>query len=265
MGAERYLSLVLSGKKKGRYDISADIRNKHVLIIPGYGNNAFLFAEAGAKKITVYDKDPVTIAWIKAFKMYFHYRGPHSTNTAEYPSVGELLTALTCWYPPRLRLPTGLFTNAISWIIYPQLLRRTYIFYMLSLVQHAVVSQVKDNVELNKDIEFYAGDIDTLLKNTSHSHFDTIFVPYLLGVRNGIENEQEIIYFIKQLTNLVPNGRILVNPSHTKKEFHIIGQRYFVTTGYPTIPDIPDLKPYLIDEDQHWFKTQGLAVFGNKR
>ena len=75
MGAERYLSAVLSGRQKNRYQILANIKDKDVLVIPGYGNSAFLFAQFGAKSVTVYDKDPVTIAWIKAFKAFFHYRG----------------------------------------------------------------------------------------------------------------------------------------------------------------------------------------------
>ena len=74
MGAERYLSTVLFGNKINRYNIRNDIEGKNVLVIPGYGNSGFLFTEAGAKSVTVYDKDPVTIAWMKAFKKFYHYR-----------------------------------------------------------------------------------------------------------------------------------------------------------------------------------------------
>ncbi len=80
MGAERYLSSILFENKKGRYNIKADIEGKDVLVIPGYGNSGLLFAHAGAKSVTVYDKDPVTIAWVKAFKKYYHYREQGTGN-----------------------------------------------------------------------------------------------------------------------------------------------------------------------------------------
>ena len=97
--------------------------------------------------------------------------------------------------------------------------------------------------------------------------FDTIFVPYLLGVQKGIEEEKEIAHFIEQLMEFVPDGRILVNPSRNTKEFHITGKQYFVTTGYSNIQAIPELSAYFIKEVKYWFRTQGLAVFGrdNKR
>jgi len=258
MGAERYLSSVLSGQKKNRYNIRADIEDKHVLVIPGYGNSAFLFAQFGAKSVTVYDKDPVTIAWVKAFKVFFHYRGAKTS----YPSIGELLTALTCWYPPLIKLPSGTIANSLNWIINPQSLRRTYIYYMISLVQHAIQSNARGNFELEKNIQFFSGEITNVVKDQNNRVFDTVFVPYLLGVRNGIEHEKDIIHFIKKLTLLAPTGRILVNPARNTKEFHFTGQRYFVTTPYASIQDIPELLPYAIDTDPHWFRTQGLTVFG---
>lgn len=260
MGAERYLSSVLSGNKKNRYHIRADIENKHVLVIPGYGNSAFLFAQFGAKTVTVYDKDPVTIAWIKAFKTFFHYRG---SNT-NHPSIGELLNALTCWYPPLLQLPTKRLLNGLHWMVDPKSLRRSYIYYMLSLVQQAIQSNVKNNYELDHDIEFYAGEINQVVSQNKKTVFDTVFVPYLLGVRNGIEDEKGIIDFIKQLTKLAPQARILVNPTRNTKEFYAIGQRYFVTTDHATIQAIPELTSYVLDSDPYWFKTQGLTVFGNR-
>ena len=111
MGAERYLWLVLSGKQNNHYPIQHEILEKDVLIIPGHGNTAFLFALAGAKSVTVYDKDPITIAWMKAFKKYYHYR------QEAYPSIGEILTALTSWYPPYFKLATYPLFNRLNWLI----------------------------------------------------------------------------------------------------------------------------------------------------
>ena len=256
------LSSVLFGNKKGRYNINADIEGKDVLVIPGYGNCGFLFAHAGAKSVTVYDKDPVTIAWVKAFKKYYHYREQGTGNDSLYPSIGEILTALTRWYPPLITLPFGKYRNILFWAVNPNLLRRVYIHYMLSLVRQAMQSKIQDNFELDKNIQFHAGTVNKILMSKEKPVFDTIFVPYLLGVQNGIEKEKEIVDFIEQLIKFVPKGHLLVNPSRNSKEFYITGKQYFVTTGYSNIQTIPDLRAYFIKEDKYWFRTQGLAVFG---
>lgn len=263
MGAERYLSLVLSGNTKGRYPIKEDITNKDVIVIPGYGTSSFLFAQAGARSVTVYDKDPVTIAWMKAFKKYYNYR-EYSKTAFAYPSIGELIDALTLWYPPLLPLPQSSILKRLFWLLNPKSLRRAYIFYMIELVQNAINSKTTANFEYQKNIVFNTGEAAHIVKDHKHSHFDTIFVPYLLGVSNGIEQPQAIVAFIKQLLNLVPNGKIIVTPSRSNKEFHILGQNYFDTTGYPSLISIPELDFYLIFEDKYWFKTQGLAVFADK-
>ena len=257
MGAERYLSSVLFGHKKGRYNIRADIEGKDVLVIPGYGNSSFLFAQSGAKTITVYDKDPVTIAWIKAFKKYYHYR--EHIGSKSYPSIGELLTALTCWYPPLITLPSGKYTNILFWAIHPNSLRRAYIHYMLSLVRNAIESKAQGNFELDKNIQFHAGTIDKIMMDKEKQIFDTAFVPYLLGVQNGIEKEENIVHFLEQLIELVPKGHILVNPSRNTKEFYITGKQYC----HSNIQDISGVRPYFIEEDKNWFRTQGLAIFSS--
>lgn len=263
MGAERYLASVLAGEKKSLYDISSDIIGKSILVIPGYGNSAFLFAKAGAKSITVYDKDPLTIAWVKAFKKYYHYR-QHHTQSHTYPSIGELLTALTCWYPPLIRLPKDRIKNSICWAVYPNLLRRNYIFYMMSLVREAIQTQTKKDFELDKDIQFYTGELSEAINNTGKNGYDTAYIPYLLGVKNGIEEENEIVNFIQKLVKIIPKGRVLVSPAQDIKEFYFVGQRYFETTARKNIYSIPGLESYLIEEDREWFKPQGLAVFSKE-
>lgn len=260
MGAERYLASILQKNKRHRYNIKSDIENKHVLVIPGYGNSAFLFAEAGAKSVTVYDKDPVTIAWVKAFKKYYHFR-EYSQEGTPYPSIGELLSALTAWYPPCLRLPKGKYVNPILWALNPKSLRRAYLLYMLSLTRHALLSKVNGTFELEKNIEFHVGELSDALKQKDHPDYDCAYVPYLLGVKNGIEKEEHIVEFMQQLTSLLPKGRILVCPSRSTKEFYFMGQRYFSTTHYSAIEKIPKLSCYHSETDKLWFKTQGLAVF----
>jgi len=257
MGAERYLSASLFGTQKSSYNIQSDIAGKNILVIPGYGNSGFLFAQAQAQSVTVYDKDPVTLAWIKAFKKYYHYR-----EGSAYPSIGELLTALTKWYPPIIALPFGNYRNRLFWALHPNLLRRVYIHYMLSLVAHALQAKSGDNCELDKNIQFYTGTINKVFMDKKHPEFDTAFVPYLLGVRNGIEQTADIVPFIQKLLTIVPKGHILVTPTNNKKEFYIVGKSYFITPGYSNMLDIPELQQYLIDEDRKWFRTQGLTVFG---
>lgn len=258
MGAERYLSLVLTGQQKAQYNLLQDMQDKEVLVIPGYGNTAFLLAEAGAKSVSVYDKDPVTIAWIKAFKKYYFYR-QYDSNGKPYPSVGELLNALTCWYPPLLKLPKGYFKNALSFALLPKSLRRTYLFYMLSLVTQAINSNTQECFELDKKISFFCGELHQVKQP-----FDTIYVPYLLGVEGGIQETDSIVRFIKQGLLLTPKGKLIVTPSLNNKEFHLAGQRYFTTTGFNNIKDISEITPYFLCEDTQWFKTQGLCVFGHE-
>ncbi|MBN9226298.1 MULTISPECIES: ABC transporter permease [Legionella] len=263
MGAERYLASALSGNQNKHYDVRTEIEGKDVLVIPGYGNSSFLFALAGAKTITAYDKDPVTIAWMKAFKKYYLYR-EYDDRGKPLPSIGELFAALTCWYPPLITLSSGKCANFLFWILHPNSLRRAYIHYMVTLVQHAIQSKSHDDFELDKDIQFYVGTLDKVLMSDKNQTFDTAFVPYLLGVKNGIEKDKEIVSFMEQLIKIIPNGRILVSPSRDIKEYYVMGKSYFVTTGYSDIQEIPELKTYVVGEDRYWFRTQGLAIFGSQ-
>lgn len=261
MGAERYLASILFKNNLDRYDLSQDIKNKAVLVIPGYGNSAFLFAEFGAKSVTVYDKDPVTIGWVKAFKKYYHYR-EFDQKQRPYPSIAELLQALTDWYPRRLKLPTKNGLIFLRWLFNPNALRRSYVFYMITLIQNAIKNKVGDQYEWEKPIQFYTGELKDIDKQ---SQFDTIFVPYLLGIQNGIENRKEVIQFIKQLVNLAPEGHIIITPTQNKKEFYIAGNQYFKMNDKLNLEDIPELSTLILNKDPNWFETQGLAVFGNRK
>lgn len=64
---------------------------------------------------------------------------------------------------------------------------------MLSLVRQAVQSKIQGNFELDKNIQFHAGTVNKILISNKKPIFDTIFVPYLLGVQNGIEKEKDIM------------------------------------------------------------------------
>jgi hypothetical protein len=133
---------------------------------------------------------------------------------------------------------------------------------MLLLVRQAIENDPKENFELDKNIVFYCGEIQQLLREHKNKFFDTVFVPYLLGVENGIEARQDIIHFVEQLIQVVPHGYILITPSRSNKEFRITGKRFFVTTGYASIQAIPELQKYIVREDPHWLETQGLVILG---
>lgn len=262
MGAERHLSTVLlEGNPLGQFDLHSKIAGKHLLIIPGYGNSAFLFAEAGAASITVIDKDPVTIAWMKAYKAYYHYRQPKEADGRVYPSVGELLSLLTCWYPPRVNLPFGQYKHWLYFMFAPQRLRRAYFFYMLSLIKQAVLEKAGSGYEWDKEIEFHVGELHQRIDVLKQKQFDVAFVPYLLGVRHGIEDEHDIVKFMAQLSARVPQGLMVVTPTEHKKEFYVLGKRYFETTSYASLEDIPGLASYHLCSDKTWYDTQGLALF----
>ncbi|AUH72996.1 ABC transporter permease [Legionella sainthelensi] len=264
MGAERYLSSALMGNQKCRYNIRSDVEGKNVLVIPGHGNSSFLMAQAGAKSVTVYDKDPVTIAWMKAFKKYYHYR-EYDAQGKSLASIGELFTSLTYWYPALINIPGVKLIHFLLWIGHPNSLRRTYIHYMVALVQKAIQMKRKEDFEFDKKIQFHVGTVDEISIIQEKQSFHTVFIPYLLGVENGIENEKEIVQFLKKLIEIIPNGRIIVSPSKDVKDFYFFGKRYFVTTEYTNIYDIPGLKEYLLENDEHWFRSQGLAVFGQQQ
>jgi hypothetical protein len=260
MGAERYLAKALKLEVEESLAIRDYVVDKDILVIPGYGNSAFLFAKAGALSVTVYDKDPVTIAWVKAMKKYYHYR-EYSKEGRAYVSVGELLNALTCWYPPLITLPSGRFGHSLLWIVHPQALRRRYLFYLLSLLKQAVKTKTETDYELAKPVQFHVGEVDDLPRGKAAKPFDTVFVPYLLGVKNGIESREQVVDFIKKIAKLAPGGHLLVSPSHQAKEFHVGGPSYFVTTGDKHLGTMPGLERCVVKEDSTWFRNQGLTVF----
>lgn len=263
MGAERYLQRVLENQVNNRYPIHQEIEGKDVLVVPGYANTAFIIANAGARSVTVCDKDPVTIAWLKAYKKYYHYR-QFSNAQKPYPSVGELLAALTAWYPPFLVLPRGNAINILRWLITPSTLRSRYLAYLLDLIQEACKMKEQEDWELDSNIDFFAGELETLGKKEKCVRFDTAYVPYLLGVSNGIEQEKDINSFLNTLFEFVPNGRVLITPSQNIREFYLVGQQYFKTTNHNMLSDIPVIQTHLVIEDKSWFQTQGLAVVAGK-
>lgn len=164
--------------------------------------------------------------------------------------------------PPLLTLPSGKYF--VLRLINPKVLRRIYILHLFALVQQALKLKIANEFELDKNIIFYCGEIKDIIREHRLVSFDTAFVPYLLGVENGIETRKDIVAFMMQLMQLLlPAGRLIVIPANSQKEFRFAGKRYFATTGYNSVQTIPELQSYLLTADPHWFDTQGLAVFGS--
>ncbi|OGV28318.1 MAG: hypothetical protein A3F18_03205 [Legionellales bacterium RIFCSPHIGHO2_12_FULL_37_14] len=255
MGAERYLALQLFEDHAKRFALRKTIAGKNLVIVPGYANNAFLFAQAGAKSVTVYDKDPVTIAFIKAIKNYYYFQ------EAKKPNIGELVSALTDWYPPLLAAPKSKINNLPSLLFYPIGLRKKYFIYLLSLLKKAVLTKSPSQYMLNQDITCFKGEALKLLK--ANINCDVLYIPYLLGVKHGIEAEGEIVKFITKFLHLNPKSQIIITPIKKAKEFGLVGKRYFNALPYNSLSQIPALKSYLQYEDNAWFGSQGLCVLGN--
>ncbi len=257
MGAERFLSSCLKQQQLKFYPIQEAIRGKNILTIPAHGNSSFLFAQAGARSIHAYDQDPVTIAWMKVFKKYYHFR-----EAKNLPSIGELLDALTQWYPPRLRLAQGNHLNWIKHALCPNALRRTYVHYLVHLAQTALKDKDSADYELEADLTFHTGSLQEIIH--SGKEYDTAFIPYLLGVKNGIEQQSDVIDFIYNLIKQIPCGVILVTPSQTTRDFYLFGKRYLETLHGHNLSELKAIKKFLLQNDDRWFRAQGLAVFTSK-
>lgn len=253
MGAERYLAEMLSPEKNTA--LHNLVQDKSMLVIPGYGNNSFLFAKAGAKKVDVYDKDPVTIAWMKAFFLFYNWRWGAN------PTIAELMQALTCWYPPRLKLATLVsWQIKLNWLINPQNLRRHYLFLMLSIVQEALRQNILSDYAMPKKLHFHCGELTEI---DSSGAYELIYIPFLLGVRNGIEEKENIVRFIDRLLTTFPQARLLITPAVRKREFLLLGKNYFVTSGYDSLTAMTEIANRYRCVQYPWFRQQGLLIVEN--
>ncbi len=267
-GADQKISLLnkfvyswLFGLNKKRFNLKSYIIDKNVLVIPGYANNSFILAHSDAKSVTVFDKDPITIAWLKAIKKYYNYSQSFNSSATSYPSIGDILNALTAWYPPLIKLPKGNLLNLLLFFIYPNELRHRYLNYMVQLIADALQKNISDGFELDKKISFFVGDDSRLNDININSDIDTVYIPYLLGVENGISNKKNIINFIESIFAKFPNCNIFITPSRGIKQFSLVGHKYLVADNIKSLKDIDELKKYFIGEDNQWLRTQGLMRF----
>ena len=203
------------------------------MVIPGHANNGFLLAEAEAESVVVYDKDPKTIAWIKAIKKYYNYRVGRSG------SLGNLFIH-------------GFSSSAYFGAYWK----------LMDAIRDAVRSDPQ-GLEWDKNIQFYVGDIDRAVQEQAGQAFDVVFTPFLLGVENGIGSDKEIAAFVERLRLIAPRGHLLVTPSRRIADGS--GEIYFKFSENAFIGNIPGLVRYFAGENKQGAWGHGLAVFDLSR
>jgi hypothetical protein len=179
--------------------VEKHIKNKRVLVVPAYATNPYLFKLIGAKEVVGADADPVTIDWQKAIQEHFY------TN-----DIGEVLMA-TGNYPDMVTAD-GIFKEKRGTIS-----KSNYQDYIANKVRKAVMDGVdKHPIE---GVRFIQGslatkeDISTRLVDTldeEDKNFDFIYVPFLLGVRSGIDSRQGISDAYNDLWELGHDGSMVM-------------------------------------------------------
>lgn len=124
--------------------------------------------------------------------------------------------------------------------------------------------KISDRYELDKDIQFFVGDDIKLQENSINKNFDTIYIPYLLGIENGVSEKRSIINFIEAMFKVSPNSNVFVTPSRSIKQFNLVGHKYLLTNNSESLVDITGLEKYFHTEDKQWMRTQGFVWFKKK-
>ncbi len=187
-------------------------KNKDVLVVPGYGNLPFIIKAAGAQSVTGVDIDPVTIAWQRA-KAQFAYE-------------------------PRIQYIFGQYQLGSR----ADLIKQDFLSNLQALVQHSA-QEIQYQLE---GVNFKQGDLRISLPLEKDTQ-DLVVIPYLMGVPNGLQSEEELDQALQEsLRVLRPGGRILVLPGR-------VGP-----TDLSNLPNAENMK--LLD---HWLtslKNRGLDV-----
>jgi len=199
--------------KKIKEKLDLEIKDKNVLVIPGYSINGFILAEEGAKSVTVYDADPNTIAWLKAIKKFWHHRELKSGHVML--SVGEAFMAnadlnTTSKLSATGRLPKALTTTG----------------YMVKLIKQAIDIYYSDpqkrsekgilSTELNRNITFRKGKVEKISRDLAlREPYDFVFIPWLLGEEQELRKEKSrVLRVLRQIRQVSsPDVRIMITPS----------------------------------------------------
>lgn len=205
------------------YDVISAVKDKDVWVIPGFSSNGFLMANAGARSVTVFDNDPVTIAWLKAVYKYFRY-----IPDGKKGSIGEIFM-----HKPDMILEYG------SDLTRGQSIEE----YLISMIREAERKDDKGELSgrdlaFEKTMEFKVRDIKTLVAGSERT--DVIFCPWLLGLENGIKEPEEIQEIIEGLARRATNF-VMITPLKTgyfQSGFPVNVEKILSRMGYSFTVDV---------------------------
>lgn len=178
-----------------------NIENKRVLVVPSYGENAFIFSFLGAKEVVGVDADKRTVDWLNLLQQY--YGNQH---------LGEILLSQVSYpdYTARMRLIDQKIIQFVKYYRGQPLVETLY-----SVVKHNEIPKPLAN------LSFHHASLGSMAGNTNISEivgdsskgFDFIYLPYILGIDNGIETVEEINEAYEQIYQLTnPDAKVMIAP-----------------------------------------------------
>lgn len=199
--------------------VSSHIRGQKVVIIPAYGPMPFLFSMLGAQEVIGFDADPITCTWQQAITDYF-----------DDPLVGHNFIAGLQGLASELGLPD-------------------------------IIALVRNNVQSGKstccmeNIQFRQGILGSKTQNNNLSILEQlrtrdivpsfIYVPFLLGVKNGVETDEEVTKALEELWLMGKDGTVvMIGP------FGIFDEEFQIRCEPEENPEILSRIPSLVPSDK---------------
>lgn len=187
--------------------LEENVVGKRVLVVPGYGTNAFMFGHLGAKEVVGVDSDPTTIAWLRGLAAF------HDHN-----QIGALICG-------EIDVPYGS----------KQKLNHENRGSLPKLAIERMIEAAASKCDLSprEGISFVNGALGGELVLGSRAipslraaigqdspGFDLVYVPYLLGISKGIMDPSVVDSAFRDLRSIAnPTARILIAPfTHTDRE-----------------------------------------------
>lgn len=246
-GLEHELAMFFTGRYPGMNELAEEISDKYikgkrVLVVPGYGINPFLFKLIGAKEVVGVDADPVTVEWQNAMQKYFYSDelGRDFMAGAGYPNCDALIR-----------------------LAYKGIVESNFTSQIASRIRFNVLceqpSEPIEGVEIKQGILGEKSGIDAQsteeIFTKAEKNFDFIYVPYLLGIKNGVKTEKGVTEALNELYELGHDGSIVMIAPFSGSDPDII--RLFGTTSY----DLKEVEN-LVQIDK--FKIENKFYFGDE-
>lgn len=188
------------------------IKGKRVLVVPAYSTNPYILKAVGAREVVGLDADEATVEWQRAIQQYFGQDeiGQDYLALANYPD-NKASHRLDEKYKKYLEPHHGInfekgFRDKIQTVISQN--------KPTSPLQGVRFIQAGLGVSKGSKIPDVLSVIPEAKRN-----FDFLFVPYLLGVKNGIESEQEVRKTLDELWELGHDGSaVMITPFSNTEE-----------------------------------------------